>query len=158
MANTSKKVSVGYRFEQSVVDMINTIATEEKRSINNTLEMIITKYYKETRSNEKMKNLSNDEIKEIVCKEYNKMANDLDWDILNSEDFKVIKEILNVEFRERAYHIDNGQYSLRSGIESKHWVNSIKTNDQYLVTKICFNDIFSNQKNEKEIMKIDYMV
>jgi hypothetical protein len=154
-----KKVQVNYRIDDDVAQMLNTIATEENRSLNNTVETLIKEYYKKTRRFGEMENLSNDELKKIACKEYNKMARDLEYNLTEQTDFKVIKETLNVEFRKRAYHIDNGKYSLRSGIESKHWVESIKTSDQYLITKIKFNDIFSDAKKKKdEIINIDYLV
>lgn len=43
--NQSNKISVSYRLEQSVIDMLNEIANVEKRSKTNVIENIIRKYY-----------------------------------------------------------------------------------------------------------------
>ena len=152
MTSNSKK-AVNYRLDKSVVDMLNTIAIEEDRSLNNTIEMLIKEYYKKTRRNGEMKNLLKEEIIKLAMDEYNKMATALDFDLSTEKDFKVIEEKLNIEFEGRAYHIDNGQYALKSGIESKHWIN-YKDGTQYLIKNINFAN---RDKTFENKITIDYL-
>ena len=154
MANQSKKISCSYRLESEVVNMIKTIAKEENRSEANTLETIIKEYYKNTRRHGEMKNLSKNELIKKAMEEYNKMASDLNYELAKEDDFKVISEELNIEFTDRAYHIDNGQYVLKSGVESKHWVQ-YKDGTQYLIKNINFAS--PNKKFENKIT-VDYLV
>jgi len=153
-----KKVQVNYRIDEDVSKMLTTIATEENRSLNNTVETLIKEYYKKTRRFGEMGNLKNEELIKMTIDEYNKMADALGWELAKEDDFKVDSEELNVEFRERAYHIDNGQYCVRSGVESKHWIKH-KSGDGYLIKHTKFDDIFSDSKEKKdEIISIDYLV
>lgn len=151
--NKSNKISVSYRLEKSVTNMINTLSKEENRNITNLIETIIKKYYKETRKFNKLifENLTNKKLLELVTIEYNKMADCLEYPLADQKDFQILSEELNIEFENKAMHIDNGQYALKSGIESKHWIKNIKTNDQYLVKNIKYK----GEKNN--LIKIDYI-
>jgi hypothetical protein len=155
MANRSKKIACSYRFEKSVADMIKTISVEENRSEVNVIETIVKEYYKKTRRIDgEMENLSNEQLIEIATNEYNKMAKDLGYEKMSKNDFKVIKEELNVEFENRAYHIDSGQYVLKSGIESKHWIKCNKDKFHYLVENINF---YHPTKKFENKVTIDYL-
>jgi hypothetical protein len=154
MANKSKKISCSYRLESEVVQMIKTMALQENRNETNMLETMIKEYYKNNRRYGEMKNLSKNELIKIAMKEYNKMANNLGYDLSKEDNFKVVSEELNIEFSDRAYHIDNGQYVLKSGVESKHWVQ-YKDGTQYIIKNINF--INPNKKFENKIT-IDYLV
>lgn len=55
------------------------------------------------------------------------------------EDLEFISEH-SKEFTNRAFHIDNGQYSIRSGVENTYIISIEKSNLQYILTQIIFTD------------------
>lgn len=87
-----------------------------------------------------MKQLVDSEILELVLKDFNKMAIDLDWDDrAKIEDFVIVgRETEN--FTNRAFHIDNGVYSLKTGVLYKTWVTNKEMGCEYVVYEYHFEN------------------
>jgi hypothetical protein len=73
---------------------------------------------------------------------------------LSLDDLEIYNRDLNCIFKERPYHLNNGQFDIRNGTESFYFISDKKYRHIYLLTITRFK--WGNHRNIIDISNITY--